>query len=185
VDAREGGETLGLVHSRPGLELAAAASNGAGGGLTAARPGQEGSAPLYGRPGSPLATTGPSAASMGARAGLGRSEWQGEGTDRRSVGHSRPDSARREERVDSEAALGRAWLRGTSLGKARGGSDVEAAYGTHARALWHAGARATSRRPEIVSDWPCLSEIFSKNLNTSARSDEYEICRSSYPLQLL
>jgi hypothetical protein len=39
VDAREGGEMLGSVHSRPGLELAAAASNGAGGGLTVARPG--------------------------------------------------------------------------------------------------------------------------------------------------
>jgi hypothetical protein len=27
-----------------------------------------------------------------------------------------------------------------------------------ARALWRAGARATSRRPEIVSDWPCSSD---------------------------
>jgi hypothetical protein len=48
VDAKDGGERLGLVHSRPGLELAAAASNGAGGGLTTAWPGQEGGTPLYG-----------------------------------------------------------------------------------------------------------------------------------------
>jgi hypothetical protein len=102
----------------PGLELAAAASNGAGGGLTAARPGQEGSAPLYGRPWTPSATTGPSAASMGARWPWEERMARGQGTDRRSVGRSRPDGARREERVDSEAALGRAWLRGTSLGKA-------------------------------------------------------------------
>jgi hypothetical protein len=54
---------------------------------------------------------------------------------------SRPDGARREEGADSEAALGRAWLRGTSLGKARGGSYVEAAYGARAGALarWSAG----------------------------------------------
>jgi hypothetical protein len=57
----------------------------------------------------------------------------GQGTDRRSVGRSRPDGAWREERLDFEAALGRAWLRGTSLGKARGGSDVEAAYGARGR----------------------------------------------------
>jgi hypothetical protein len=57
---------------------------------------------------------------------------------------------------------GHAWLRGTSLGKARGGSDVEAAYGARAGALWRAGARATSRRHEIVSDWPCSSEISPK-----------------------
>jgi hypothetical protein len=48
VGAKDGGEGLGLVPSRPGLELAAAASNGAGGGSTAARPGQEGGAPFMG-----------------------------------------------------------------------------------------------------------------------------------------
>jgi hypothetical protein len=47
VDAREGGEGLGLVYSRPGLELAAVASNGAGGGSTVAWPGQEGQRPYY------------------------------------------------------------------------------------------------------------------------------------------
>jgi hypothetical protein len=77
VDVREGGEVLGLLPSRPRLELTAAASNGAAGGSTAARPGQEGGGSLYGRPGSSSATTRPSAASMGACAGLGRREWQG------------------------------------------------------------------------------------------------------------
>jgi hypothetical protein len=48
LDAREGGEGLGSMHSRPGLELATVASNGAGGGSTAAWPGQEGRCPLYG-----------------------------------------------------------------------------------------------------------------------------------------
>jgi hypothetical protein len=46
VDAREGGEWLGSVYSRPGLELAAVASSGAGGGSTVARPGQEGRCPF-------------------------------------------------------------------------------------------------------------------------------------------
>jgi hypothetical protein len=44
------------------------------------------------------------------------------------------------------------------------GSDAEVAG---AGAGMRAGARATSRRPGIVSDWPCSSEIFSKNLNRS------------------
>jgi hypothetical protein len=42
-----------------------------------------------------------------------------------------------------------------------------------------AGARGNARaprdvafRPENVSDWPCSSEVFSKNLNKSAPSDE-------------
>jgi hypothetical protein len=185
VDAREGGETLGSVHSRPGLELAAAASNGAGGGLTAARPGQEGSAPSYGRPGSPSATTGPFAASMGARAGLGRSEWQG-GKERTGGPLGVPGRTARGAR--------RGWTSrwpwdvrgfGERASGRREGARTSRRRTARAGALWRAGARATSSWPEIVSDWPCSSEIYSKNLNTSARSDEYESCRSSYPLQLL
>jgi hypothetical protein len=65
----------------------------------------------------------------------------GQGTDR-SAGRSRPDGARREEEGDFEAALGRAWPRGTSLGKARGGSNAEVAGAGRC-----AGARATPRRP--------------------------------------
>jgi hypothetical protein len=44
-------------------------------------------------------------------------------------------------RGDFETVLGRAWLRGTSLGNARGGSDAEA-LGVGARG---AAARATRR----------------------------------------
>jgi hypothetical protein len=127
VDAKDGGEGLGLVPSQPGLELTAAASNGAGGGSTAARPEQEGGAPLYGRPGSSSVTTRPSATSMGARAGLGRNEWQG-GLERTDGPPGVPGRTARGARrgEDFETVLGRAWLRGTSLGKARGGSDAEA-----------------------------------------------------------
>jgi hypothetical protein len=144
-----------------------AAIHGTGGGSAVGMARGEGGAPFMGGQGACKRPQGTTATSMGARAGLGGSEQQG-----------------RQAR-NGPVVLGRAWLRGTSLGKARGGSDVEAVYGAHAQALWRAGAWETSRRPEIVSDWPCSSEIFSKNLNTSARSDEYVSCRSSYPLQLL
>jgi hypothetical protein len=53
-------------------------------------------------------------------------------------------------RGDFETVLGRVWLWGTSLGKARGGSDAEAG---------RAGARgATSRSgAEKLSVCPCLN----------------------------
>jgi hypothetical protein len=163
--AKDGEEGLGLVHSRPGLELAAVASNGAGGGLTAAQPGQEGGAPLYGRPGSSSATTRPSAASMGVRAGLGRSEWQGrQGTDRWSVGRSRPDGARHEEGVDSEAASVGAWP-GEGRPRDAGGPDAEARYGARGAARCRAGL-------ENISQCPCLNASNSKKLNRSAPNNE-------------
>jgi hypothetical protein len=76
------------------------------------------------------------------------------------------------------AARGGGGLRGVlgardNLGKARvpregaGVAQTSRRRTAHARALWRAGARATPRRLEIVSDWPCSSEIFSKNLNKS------------------
>jgi hypothetical protein len=43
--------------------------------------------------------------------------------------------------VTSRQPLGRAWPRGTSLGKARGGSDAEAALVCGDAALARAGAR--------------------------------------------
>jgi hypothetical protein len=127
---------LGSVYSRPGLELAAAASNGAGDGSTVARPGQEGGAPLYGRPGSPSATTRPSAASLGARAGLGRSEPQGN-----DVG---PGKALQYGGATRGAAFEASWGAG-GLGNTRpraargGGSDGE--VGGRLGRAWRAPAR--------------------------------------------
>jgi hypothetical protein len=123
----------------PELAAAGTVESGAGGlarhrGRSAARRDAEGAAPLYGGQES-------TATSLGVKAGLGRSERQwGQGADRWSVGRSRPDGAWCEE-GDSEATMGRAWLRRTSLGKTRGGSDVEAAYSARAGALarWSAG----------------------------------------------
>jgi hypothetical protein len=89
---------------------------------------------------------GTDGAHLGARAGLGESAWQwGRRTVRRSVG-CLPADAQREEGADSEAALGLAWLRGTSLGKARGGSNIEAAYDARAGTLarWSAGDVASA-----------------------------------------
>jgi hypothetical protein len=59
------------------------------------------------------------------------------------------------------------------LGKARvpregaGAARTSRRRTARARALWRAGARTTLRRLEIVSDWPCSSEILSRNLNKS------------------
>jgi hypothetical protein len=63
--------------------------------------------------------------------------------DRGNVGLSDGPSsacpaARREEEGDFEATLGRAWLRGTSLGKARGGLGRQGGV-RRALARWSAG----------------------------------------------
>jgi hypothetical protein len=141
VGAGKGGGNVNLARRRPepGARRGGHYGERAGGlarrgGRIATRRDAEGAAPLYGGQES-------TATSLGVKAGLGRSERQwGQGADRWSVGRSRPDGASCEE-GDSEATMGRAWLRRTSLGKTRGGSDVEAAYSARAGALarWSAG----------------------------------------------
>jgi hypothetical protein len=99
------------VPSRPGLDLAGAASNGGGGGLTAARSGQEGGAPFMGGQGACKRPQGTTATSMGAHAGLGRSEWQG-GLERTDGPPGVPGRTARDARrkgQDFEAASVGAW----------------------------------------------------------------------------
>jgi hypothetical protein len=81
------------------------------------------------RPARLPATDGPTTTLLGVSAGLGRCERQGRrGTDRRSVGVRRPDGARREEGVDSEAASVGAWP-GEGRPRDAEGLDAEARYG--------------------------------------------------------
>jgi hypothetical protein len=65
---------------------------------------------------------------------------------------------------DFETVLGRACLQGTSLGKARGGSDTEAA-------LVRGGAAPACARERVRGRFlfgvPCSNMIFSKILNKS------------------
>jgi hypothetical protein len=96
-----------------------AAIHGTGGGSAVGMARGEGGAPFMGGQEACKRPQGTTATSMGARAGLGGSEQQGRQARNGPVvrRRSRPDGARREEGADSEAALGRAWLRGTSLGR--------------------------------------------------------------------
>jgi hypothetical protein len=114
---------------------------------------QRGAVPLYGGQES-------TATSLGVNAGLGRSERQG-GKERTSGPSGVPGRTARSAR--------RGWTPRPSwdargFGERASGRREGARTSRRrtARALWRAGARATSRRPEIVSDWPCSSEIFSK-----------------------
>jgi hypothetical protein len=142
------------VPSRPGLDLAGAASNGGGGGLTAARSGQEGGAPFMGGQGACKRPQGTTATSMGAHAGLGRSEWQG-GLERTDGPPGVPGRTARDarRRGDFETVLGRACLRGTSLGKVRGGSDAEA--GGCRRARRGCAGDAARRRALAPKNFHC------------------------------
>jgi hypothetical protein len=153
LGAREGGEHLVLVRNRPELVARRGGSDGGhggeqGGGLARFR----GAATPLWQPARLPATDGPTVMLLGVSAGLGRSERQGRhGTDRRSV--ERSPAGRRAARGgggDFEVVLGRVWPRGTSLRKARGGSDVEAAYDARAGALarWSAG--------DVASAWNCF-----------------------------
>jgi hypothetical protein len=146
VDAREGGQVLGLLSSWPSLELAAAASNGAGGGSTAARPGQEGGAPFMGGQGACKRPQGTTTTSMGARAGLGGSEQQGRQARNGPVvrRRSRPDGARREEGADSEAASVGAWP-GDGQPRDAGGPRRRGTVRRARARRRRAEARATSR----------------------------------------
>jgi hypothetical protein len=75
------------------------------------------------------------------------------------------------------------------LGRRAGGSDTEVA-GAGARQEHGGGRRRGGRAREralakIYSECPCLTAIFSRNLNRSAQCGQQESFRSSYPLQLL
>jgi hypothetical protein len=63
------------------------------------------------------------------------------------------------------------------------GADAEASRHT-AVAQGRARRRAQWRSGLNISLVPCLSQLFSKNLNKSRLTFEYECCRSSHPLQL-
>jgi hypothetical protein len=109
-------------------------------------------------------------------------------TDRRSVACARPvrrGKWRRAAREDSKeprgvGAWGRHGLgrRATSLCVASG-ADAEGA-----RARGRGVAARGAGRHEIVLMIPCLSTHNSKFFNRSVPTDEYESCRSSYPLPL-
>jgi hypothetical protein len=160
VDVREGGEVLGLLPSRPRLELTAAASNGAAGGSTAARPGQEGGGSLYGRPGSSSATTRPSAASMGACAGLGRREWQG-GLERTDGRPGVPDRTARGARSRGGGLRDRLGTRVASGNEPREGTRGLGCRGGRvpARVARLRGRHGSTSRPGTVnlSLCPCLN----------------------------
>jgi hypothetical protein len=95
----------------------------------------------------------------------------GLGTDRWSTGRSRPDGARREEGVDSEAASVGAWP-GEGRPQDAGGPRRRGTV-RRARARRRRSRRgATSRRPGNVLQCPCLNASNSKKLNRSAQNNE-------------
>jgi hypothetical protein len=66
------------------------------------------------------------------------------------------------------------------LGKARG------RLGCRGGRRWRAaGACGSALSAAIHSECPCLTAIFSRNLNRSAQCGQQKSCRSHYPLQLL
>jgi hypothetical protein len=97
---------------------------------------------------------------LGASAGLRRSERQG-GMERTGgpFGIRWPVGARCEEGARLRGGLGGrvAWGRAASR-RGPGGSNVEGRAPARSGAGRRVGARATSRRPGIVSDWPCSSD---------------------------
>jgi hypothetical protein len=79
-------------------------------------------------------------------------------------------------------------LVGTRGGYRTYGGTEHLAFSACARA-WEGGLRWDgARRPRKARErpgCPCLTTIFSRNLNKSAQSGQQESCRSNYPLQLL
>jgi hypothetical protein len=130
------------------------------GGSTVAWPGQEGSAPFYGRPkidgDVPRCTRRPLLRSTASK--LGRHAHAGEGGDGPTVKAARHGEGAASDRLGARAAWGRRGASGCAAsGRARGPGRRGGDPGAR-RALWRAGARATSGRPGIVSDWPCSSD---------------------------
>jgi hypothetical protein len=118
------------------------------------------------------AIRGSTTTSLDARACLGRSKWQG-GMERTGgpFGVRRPDAARREEGVDSEAASVGAWP-GEGRPRDAGGPRRRGAV-RRARARRRRSRRgATSRRPGKILQCPCLNASNSKKLNRSAQNNE-------------
>jgi hypothetical protein len=141
---------------------------------------------------------GPAVAARGKRLLIG--DAQAGGTGRGSVGRREDDRATPygvgQERTYGGAAFKTASacaLHGegaSCVGKARGTSE-----GTWAARIprWPvlargkratAGACGSALSAVIYSECPCLTAIFSRNLNRSAQCGQQESCRSHYPLQL-
>jgi hypothetical protein len=82
------------------------------------------------------------------------------------------------------AAWGRGELRWEG---ARGPRKARGRLGCRGGWRWRAvaGAGAAGGRSAVIySECPCLTVIFSQNLNRSAQCGQQENCRSHYPLQL-